>query len=301
MRRKVLIDTDPGVDDAVALALAFCLPELEVVGLTSVGGNASIEHTTRNLAALMTALGQEQVPLARGAAAQINGAPFEHAYHVHGEGGLGIDLPSSSVAPGRLGASDLILKAAREHGAALTIIALGPLTNLAEALQWDGSGLEGVAEIVVMGGALRAPGNIRPEAEFNIFSDPLAASAILGAGVPVRLAPLDVTRQTFLTRERVAELQGRGRAADLAARLVGAWFEGRPDRQHFALHDPLAVAAAAAPDLLEWEAALVEVETDDPERLGKTTLVEGSGHVLAPRAVHAAEAVDFIVGTLASG
>ncbi|PZC48881.1 MAG: uridine nucleosidase [Chloroflexi bacterium] len=135
--RKVLIDTDPGVDDAVALALAFCLPDLEVVGLTSVGGNASIDDTTRNLAALLTALSQERVPFARGAAEQLNGASFEHAYHIHRDGGLGIALPAPLLSTIDLPASDFILKAATEHREALTIIALGPLTNLATALRRD--------------------------------------------------------------------------------------------------------------------------------------------------------------------
>jgi inosine-uridine nucleoside N-ribohydrolase len=151
--RKVLIDTDPGVDDAVALALAFCLSSLEVVGLTSVGGNASIEDTTRNLAALLKAMGQEQVPFARGAARQLGGASFKHAYHIHGDGSLGVPLPAPLLAPIDLPASDFILNAAGEHQGALTIIALGPLTNLAIALRRDEDVLEGLAEIVVMGGA----------------------------------------------------------------------------------------------------------------------------------------------------
>jgi purine nucleosidase len=155
-----------------------------------------------------------------------------------------------------------------------------------------------VAEIIVMGGALRVPGNVRPEAEFNVFNDPLAASLIFDSGIPVRLVTLDVTRQTFLMREHIEGLKGRGSAADLVAQVVGAWFRARPDRQRFTLHDPLAVAAAVEPDLLEWEPVKVEVETADPERLGKTTSQGGPWSVMAPTAVQSTRAVDFIMNAL---
>ena len=296
--RKVLIDTDPGVDDAVALALAFCLPDLEVAGLTSVGGNASIDDTTRNLAALLTALGQEHVPFARGAAEQYNGAPFEHAYHIHGVGGLGIPSPAPLLAPVEMPANDFILKAANDHREELTIIALGPLTNLAFALSQDRHVLEGVAEIVVMGAALQVPGNVRPEAEFNVFNDPLAASLIFDSGISVRLVTLDVTRQVFLTREDIEGLRGRCSAADLVAQVVGAWFLGRPDRERFTLHDPLAVAAAAKPGLLDWGQAIAKVQTTDPDMLGKTRLGVGAGSMLVPTEVDAMGAVDFVLNAL---
>jgi purine nucleosidase len=145
---------------------------------------------------------------------------------------------------------------------------------------------------------LRVPGNVRPEAEFNVFNDPLAASLIFNSDIPVRLVPLDVTRQTFLTREHIEGLNGRGSAADLIAWVVRSWFQARPERQRFTLHDPLAVAAAVQPGLLEWEQASVKVEMADPDRPGKTKLRGRVGSVLAPTGVQSTKAVDFIIKAL---
>jgi len=273
--RPVLIDTDPGIDDALALCLAWGTPGLAVEAITTVAGNVSIDLATANTARLLAAARPRRQPrVARGAASPLR-QPLVTAAHVHGDDGLGnvnrlVDAagrPRYPVPPldlERIDAADLILETADRFGSALILVALGPLTNLALALRRDAARLRRVGRIVVMGGAVTAPGNVTAAAEFNFYVDPDAASEVLAAGLPVDLVPLDVTRQVVLTRADLEGAMGAPRDGvgclllDLAAYGFERWKPG------ITLHDPLAVAVAEDLSLVGWTPLHVAVETESP-------------------------------------
>ena len=209
---------DPGTDDALALIAALNFPELDVLGVTTVGGNASLADTTRNALRLLEHLGSD-LPVSRGSARPLKGR-FEYAYHFHGAAGLGVRLPRPRTAPTTERAVERIVRAASEHRGALTVIALGPLTNVARALRSEPSLAGWLAEVVVMGGAVEVPGNVTPHAEFNIYDDPEAANEVLASGVPARLIGLDVTMEMHL--DRSGESLGGRRKRVGQARQQGA-------------------------------------------------------------------------------
>jgi inosine-uridine nucleoside N-ribohydrolase len=274
--RPILIDTDPGIDDAIALFLAWGTPGLRVEAITTVAGNVAVDLATANVFRLLDAERPHHRPrVARGAAAPLR-QPLTTAAHVHGEDGLGNlgrftspdggpRYPAPPLDLEMRDAADLILEMADRFGADLVVAALGPLTNIALALRRDPQRLRRVGRIVAMGGAVAAPGNITPAAEFNFYVDPDAADAVLEAGLPLDLVPLDVTRRVVLQREALeaalgAPRAGRGRLLlDLSAH--GFAFGAGRDEGGIALHDPLAVALAADPSLAGWEPLHVRVET----------------------------------------
>ena len=184
--RRVIIDTDPGTDDALALMMALNSPDLMVEGITTVGGNATLSETTENALRLMEYLEgpRSAIPVAVGADRPAKGL-YSHAYHVHGSEGLGISLPVSTLKPHGMNAAQFL----RDHISAspgqLTLIAIGPLTNVADALHNRPDIADAIPEIIVMGGAVDVPGNITPHAEFNIHEDPWAATAIFESGISV--------------------------------------------------------------------------------------------------------------------
>lgn len=257
--RRVILDCDPGHDDALAIMLACASPELELLGVTTVAGNQTVEKTTLNALKVLTLIG-EPIPVARG-----SGRPLVRelvtAPEVHGESGLdGAELPPPSSSPLDVHAVDFIVRAAREP---LTIIATGPLTNIALALSLAPE-IAGRVEIVLMGGGIGG-GNVTPAAEFNFYVDPEAAAIVLSSGAPVTMVGLNVTNRALLAPEEIegiASLDGpvSAVAADLLRfyaaaneRLLG--IRGAP------LHDPLAVAAAIDPGVIRTEELYVGVET----------------------------------------
>jgi purine nucleosidase len=203
MTKKVVIDCDVGVDDALALILAFHSPELEVKAITGVNGNVPLNLVFQNIRKVLSLIKPQQKPhIARGADQPLKGKTV-HAHSVHGQDGLGgakIQCKDGETwwqnYPRH--ASELILKMAHQSPGEATLIAVGPLTNLALALKQDPLGMKKLKELVIMGGAVRTRGNTTPYAEFNIFSDPLAAQIVFESGLPITLVPLDVTHQVFL-------------------------------------------------------------------------------------------------------
>ncbi len=293
---KVVIDTDPGTDDALALIMALNAPELEVLGLTTVGGNHSQANTTRNALALLERLGAD-VPVSRGAARPMQDR-FRYAPHYHGPGGLTVRLPRPQTRPMPLRAADYIAYMAWSHPGELVIIALGPLTNVAAAIRKDTRVAGWLKEIFVMGGALEVAGNVTPHAEFNTYNDAHAANVVFSSGAPVTLVGLDVCREPHLSRADVAETPGQSEGERLAFAIVKGWFDMREGSDKYDLCDPLTVAAAIQPDLMSYEQAAVSVETDDAERLGKTTAHYGAGNVRVARAVKSDAATASVKGLL---
>ena len=288
--KKVIIDVDPGTDDALALIAAFNSPELDVLGVTTVGGNASLADTTRNALRLLEHLGSG-LPVSRGSARPLRGR-FEYAYHFHGAAGLGVRLPRPRTAPAPERAVERIARAASEHRGALTLIALGPLTNVARAMRSEPRLAGWLAEVVVMGGAVDVPGNVTPHAEFNVYNDPEAAHEVFTSRAPARLIGLDVTMKLRLDRADGPWADGGGVSARLANRVLANWFGTHPGLYH--LHDPLAVAAVVEPDLLRYRSARVEVETEDPERRGKSSAAYGGGPVEVAVEVDAVRAGEWV-------
>ncbi len=296
--RPVLIDCDPGSDDALAILAALNSPDLDVVGLTTVGGNATIDDTTRNALALLEIAGRAEVPVWRGAKRPLMGA-FRFGYDYHGEAGVGIRLQAPTTREQPESAVDAIARAALERPGELTLIALGPLTNVAQALRQEPRLAEEVAEIIVMGGAVEAPGNITEYAEFNIYNDPAAANVVFDSGAEVTLVGLDVTEQVAVSREDEPWIEGDSASASLARRLLAAWFERHPNRGPYGLHDPLAVAAAIDPTLLSCRQGTVGVEVRPGDRLGNTTARYEPGPVRVGLGVDADRALSLITCLIA--
>ncbi|HYB19360.1 MAG TPA: nucleoside hydrolase [Thermodesulfobacteriota bacterium] len=279
MKKKIIIDCDVGIDDALALILAFHSPELEVLAVTGVSGNVSLEKVMKNIEKVLFLLRPFHLPfVARGAGRPLQGDPV-HAESFHGEEGLGGAkiIPRKGEAwwkPFSGSAGALIEKLARQHPGEITLIAIGPLTNLALALQKDLEGMKLLKEIVIMGGAVREKGNVTPYAEFNFFADPLAARMVLEYGMPIALVPLDVTHRVPLTPE-VIENRVRT-SSDLFSRFIieATGYDSRRKqfpggRKAFYLHDPLAVGIVIHPDLVRMESLPLLVETTAGEHYGQ--------------------------------
>ena len=292
--KRVLIDTDPGVDDAMALLLAFASPEVRITAITIVAGNVSLPLCVSNVRRILTvAKPASPPPLFRGAAAPLSG-PTRDAAHVHGGDGLGgvtalrdaagaARYPESTVAKSAEPAAEAIVRLAREVGQELTIIALGPLTNLALALQLDPGVLRAVGEVVIMGGAFRCPGNATPVAEFNIWSDPEAAQLVCDSGARLRWISLDITNHAPLVARH---LEGRpGSRIDFVRDLTAEMLSRSTppgEAAHCLLHDPMAVGAVLWPELFEFTPLRVAVECQGDLTRGMTVADFRSGASATP-------------------
>lgn len=271
---RILLDTDPGIDDALALFLALASPEVQLEAVTTVHGNVPIESTTRNALGLLELAGRGDIPVARGSAHPLVRAPVDAKY-VHGPTGLGtLALPEPQASVVKQSAADLIIERVLAAPGELTLVAVGPLTNLALALRREPGIASQVREVVIMGGALRVPGNITPTAEFNIYADPHAAHVVFKAGWPLRLVSLDVTNQTTINREQTRQLARQKSAISSAIEaMLEFYFEVFAPafgNNVLRLHDPLALAAAFRPDFIQWEPAYVDVELVGTLTFGET-------------------------------
>ena len=270
--RPVVIDTDPGIDDALAIVLALRSPELRVELMTTVAGNIGVRAATGNARRLLALLDPEEPPrLVRGAARPLRGR-LNTASEVHGDDGLvGLSrvrdrggrllFPASrGPLPRREGAADAIVAKVREHGENLTIVALGPLTNLAQALEVDAGAMRRVGRLIVMGGAIEAPGNVTAAAEFNFHVDPEAADRVLTSGMRIALVGLDVTQQVRL-RWPVVRDALRGNQSPLARAIRHLTRPLDSTDGGLLLHDPLAMALAIDTTLVRTRPLPVRVET----------------------------------------
>lgn len=271
----VLIDCDPGVDDALAIAMAAAIPRLRIVGLTAVFGNADVATTARNAAGLARLVGLD-VPVARGAARPLvaafpGGVPQVHGRDGMGDGGL-IDAGTPEGTDDRHAALRLI-DLSHRYARRLVIVALGPLTNLAIAAHLDPNLPERVARVVVMGGNAFCPGNATPAAEANMWNDPEAADLALGLGWPITMLGLDVTHRVNLTGVQIDRLARADTPGGLVARealpLYRAFFERTNGIDGIFCHDPTMFAWLARPDLFTTRALPLRVETQGMSR-GRT-------------------------------
>jgi purine nucleosidase len=263
--RPVILDVDTGVDDALALMLAFRSPELDVRGILTVSGNVHVSQATANTLAILDLLDAPPIPVAAGAAAPL-ARPGITAGDVHGSDGLG--GAAGRFPPSRrtvaVDAVGFLLDAIGRQPGELTLIATAPLTNLALAIERDAPTVRKLRALFVMGGAVRVPGNLGPVSEFNFAVDPEAAAIVLGAGLPVTLIPLDVTERVVLTRARLDEVKSVRRLHPFVEEIVaGAMGLHRSSGEPagVVLHDPLAVGVVLDPSLVRREPMALAVET----------------------------------------
>jgi inosine-uridine nucleoside N-ribohydrolase len=275
MARKIVIDTDPGADDAVALLLALASPvELEVLGAVAVAGNLPLSVTERNARRICTLAGKPGIPVHAGCARPLLRQPVTAA-DIHGDPRLDALLPEPAAPLQRQHGVDFIIETVMRHAAGeVTLCTLGPLTDIAAALVKAPEIAPRVRELVMMGGAYHAVGNVAPTAEFNVFCDPHAAQMVMASGIPIVMMPLDATLQVVSTGRRIARLRTLGnRCGPVVAEMLAVYEQRR--RAKFgprgrALHDPCVIAWLLRPELFRGRELNVTVETSSELTMGMT-------------------------------
>jgi inosine-uridine nucleoside N-ribohydrolase len=269
----ILIDCDPGHDDAIALLLALASPEVELVGVTTVSGNQTLDKTTANALRVLEYVGRGDIPVAAGADRPLVREQFAAA-HVHGESGMdGPDLPApQGVATGQH-AVKFLAEQIRAHDGAITLIPTGPLTNIALLLELEPDARP--ERIVLMGGSV-GEGNITPAAEFNIWCDPEAAQRVFDSGIDVTMIGLDVTHQALITAADAERLRAAGRVGKLVAELIDFYSQFHslryPDLDGSPMHDPVAVAHVIWPELVATKPSFISVDCDWEDGRGRTNV-----------------------------
>jgi inosine/uridine nucleosidase len=269
----LIIDSDPGLDDALAIGLAVARPELELLAVTTVGGNADVRHCTTNALRLLDLYGAGDVPVAEGAAGALFGN-IVRATEIHGEAGIGSTvLPEAAAEAHPGGAVGLIASILRSHAEPVVIAPIGPLTNIALLLRLHPELGPRIAHICLMGGSI-GDGNTTAAAEFNVYADPEAAAIVFESGLPITMMGLDVTHQAVLYQPASDRLRGSGtrsgamaaELADYALQREGQWY-GTP---RMSVHDAVAVAHLAIRDLVEVADYDVRVDTGNGPARGRT-------------------------------
>ncbi len=277
MARKIIIDTDPGQDDAVAILLAFASPELDLVGITAVAGNVSLALTQKNARKICELAGRPDQKVYAGAVRPLM-RTLVTAEYVHGKTGLdGPDLPEP-VMPlqAQYGVDFIVETIMGSADGEITLCALGPLTNIALALIREPRIAPKVREIVLMGGGFFEGGNVTPAAEFNIYVDPEAAKAVFASGIPIVMHPLDVTHKALTSRVRVERFRAMNTKVGTATAQLLDFFE-RFDEEKYGtdggpLHDPNVIAYLLKPELYSGRLCNVEIETASELTLGMTVV-----------------------------
>ncbi len=285
--RKIIIDTDPGQDDAVAILLALASPELDVLGITAVAGNVPLPLTQKNALKICELAGKPETKVYAGAPRPLV-RPLVTAEHVHGKTGLdGPELPEPTMRIEDENAVDFIVATLMAQApGTVTLCPLGPLTNIALALVREPAIASRIERIVLMGGGYFEQGNVTPSAEFNIYVDPHAADVVFRSGVPITMMPLDVTHKALTTRARVEAIRALGNKVGLATAEMLDFFE-RYDVEKYGsdggpLHDPCVIAWLLKPELFTGRECYVEVETKSELTLG-ATVVDWWGIVEKPK------------------
>ena len=277
VRRKIIIDTDPGQDDAAAIMLALASPELDVVAITTVAGNVPLALTSRNARIVCELAGRADMPVFAGADKPLLRS-LVTAEHVHGKTGLdGAELDEPSMPLQDVHAVDFLVETImREPEGAITLCTLGPMTNVALALKAEPAIAKRLAGLVAMGGGCFEGGNITPAAEFNIFVDPEAAQMVFSSGMAITLMPLDVTHKLLTTRQRTDRILAIGNRPAMALAQMLMFFERFDEAKYGTdggpLHDPSVIAFLVRPDLFSGRQCNVEIETLSPLTAGMTVI-----------------------------
>ncbi|WP_439622641.1 nucleoside hydrolase [Shinella sp.] len=277
MTESIIIDCDPGVDDAAALLLAFPSTELEILGITAVAGNIPLEKTEANARFVCELAGRSDIRVLQGCGRPLL-YPQRAGVTVHGEDGLGdIGLQRSSSPPAERAAIDFIINQVRAAPGEVTIAVLGPMTNIAVALAIDPGIAPLIKRIVFMGGAAFCKGNVTERAEFNFYFDPHAAQAVVASGIPMVMFGLDVTHKAIITPERTERLKRLGRIGAVAADMLTSYGAGDP-----CLHDPCVIAYLIEPEIFSGVEGFVEVDVQSDLAMGQS-IVSVSQRELAGR------------------
>jgi len=300
----MILDCDPGHDDALAILLALARPELRLLGITTVGGNATLGNTTRNALSVLTLLGRTDVPVAAGAAAPLT-RRLETAPHVHGNSGLeGADLPAPAAAPLDEDAVEFMARTIAASDQAVTLVPTGPLTNIALFRRRYPDLFARVAEVVFMGGSL-GEGNITPFAEFNIWVDPEAAAEVFAGGQPVSMMGLDVTHQALFSLDDTDRLEHLGsRTATAFAGLLRFFARFHQEKYGWdgaPIHDAVAVAHLLPDGMVTTQRHSISVSTTDETR-GQTSgipVAAGEDGVDVGMAIDRRRFVDMLIDAVA--
>lgn len=263
---KIIIDTDPGVDDSMAILMAFQTPELDILGLTTIFGNVTTKDATRNALILCETAGRSDVPVAEGSLEPLKGGTPRICDFVHGSDGMGnLSLPSPKGKKDEKSAVEFLVDKVSEFPGEVSILALGPLTNLALAVKSDASFASKVKRIVVLGGSFFASGNVNPAAEANIYGDPEAADVVFTSGANIDVVGINITTQCTLTDEDLSDLrESKGRHAQFLSdmcKFYRDWHVKSDGLCGIFLHDPVSFVALVRPDLFTYKKGVVRVET----------------------------------------
>jgi purine nucleosidase len=276
MPLRVILDTDPGIDDALAILLALASPEVELAAVSVTGGNCALEDGVRNALGVLALGGRADVPVCAGVALPLLRPPFT-APETHGDTGLGYArLPEPNTRPASEHAVDMIIREIMAAPGEVTLVAVAPLTNVALALRKEPRIAQAVREVIIMGGALRVDGNTTSLAEFNFYVDPHAAHIVLESGMPITLLPWDITRDVLLTQEHVDRLlRIPSPVPRFIAEAVRFYLEFHLVAFGYAgcsINDPIALALAFRPELAHTEAMHVAIEHASELTAGKTVI-----------------------------
>ncbi len=299
-RRQVIIDADPGLDDAIAILFALASPALSVAAITTVAGNIGLERTTYNAGRLLAAVGRDAIPVAAGADRPLAG-PGISEEAIHGDDGLGgVPLPgplaSPVVAPAARFMADMLM--ARPAGS-IDVLALGPLTNIALLLNEQPEAARRIGRIIARGGAVEERGNVGPRSEFNLACDPEAAAKVLESGLDVTLVPLDVTRKVRADLDYLDLLRSSGSMpAAIAADLIAAYFAESGDRTSRPLHDPCVMLLAVQPALFGVLPMRLAVECGMGDDRGALAPSENAPEIAVAMDVDARGALSLLAATL---
>ena len=275
MTSKIIVDTDPGVDDALAFLLALASPEIKLEALTSVHGNIGIDNTTRNALAVLELAHASHIPVARGCELPLINRSYLSDKNVHGVKGVGnAQLPEPKSKVVNQHAIDFLIEKVNAEPNQISVFPIGPLTNIALAIRKEPAFAKNIKELVIMGGAIKQGGNATPLAEFNIFADPHAAHVVFHSGIPIKLIPLDVTYQCLFTSadvERINQINSPiARFIKDATEVYIDFYKNYDGIDGCALHDPLTLATIIAPELLTFEEYYVDVDISGGVSSGNT-------------------------------
>lgn len=273
--RPVLLDCDPGHDDAVAILLALGSPSIRLLGLTTCFGNCSVEDGTRNALAVLALAGRDDVPVAQGAAGPMRGE-ISLGNYVHGVSGLdGPTLPDPLSEPVAESAGELMARVLRETEEPVTVVVTGPMTNLGLLLTSEPDLAQNIAEVIFMGGSTER-GNHTPTAEFNTYADPEALDVVLRSGLPIKMVGLNLTHQALATPEVVSQMQAMdhpvGQTCAAWMGFFGDSYERIWEFDSPPVHDPCTIAALVDPDVIQWREAFVAVELEGRWTRGTTVV-----------------------------